>query len=740
MYKKLGRKKKGIVMYLKLKKSIEESMKKQIFLLAFALLAVGTILPTCATTSCSPCATTCSTPCATSCDNLCTPEHGHTYLQVTPHFQAASPELVSDFNSNVLYNLEREDKHGAFEVVVFGGKSTKASQAAAYFLPCGHSSLTFDGRVTLAGSNLKTFARVLAESDARLISGITITSIGGEIGLGATATAIAVAGTVNGLTFIETDSATYQFDSNKDTSKILPWNFGITFAALFEPRGSAVSGAAVGSALVTSPAFLSTICPTLTYSHVGAGLALRYHFSDDKNGWWGLISTAVQNVRSNFCLNEDVTTEATAITAANFPAVDVVLPTTTLSPYGVVVTAGSNGDNTTAANANAFVTLGSVVASATPTGSINAAYIGSGFPNAADAAAVANATRASSATPPANVTEAFANELWNYGKVCGCQKITRLADIELSLGYQWMCGDCASTNWYLGVVIPTGNKPCATYIAPAVVGNGQHAGIMTGSCTEVMLSEESDYSAWYRIDACARYLFRNTQKRSFDLCGNEWSRYMMVWENETAYSAAITAMNAAVGTIPAYRTYEYGINVFTTDFYIKPQFQGRLNQAVYFQGEHFRAELGWNIFARQTDCVQLACDWTALPAFADSSYLGGVALNNNRTIYNDSQTTAVNVISTANRINAAATAFVPLDGITPLAATAYDDFAITQDEIEYNSVATPGAIVNTPYLTLGYAFESDYKPQLSVGGSYEFTTRNSALNQWLVWGKFELAF
>ena len=489
----------------------------------------------------------------------------------------------------------------------------------------------------------------------------------------------------------------------------------------------------------------------MTYSHVGAGLALRYHFSDDKNGWFGLISTAVQNVRSNFCLNEDVTTEATAINTTNFPAIAANydnLPTSTVSPYGAAIAvagaAAVGGDLTTLLAgataglpaANPIVTLGTVIASVTPSSSVGIAYIGSGFPNATDAATASANTWATDATPPANVTEAFAQDAWNYGKVCGCQKITRLADIELSLGYQWMCGDCASTNWYLGVVIPTGNKPCATYIAPAVVGNGQHAGIMTGSCTEVMLSEESDYSAWYRIDACARYLFRNTQKRSFDLCGNEWSRYMMVWENEAAYAAAVTLANANLDPI---RSYEYGINVFTTDFYIKPQFQGRLNQAVYFQGEHFRAELGWNIFARQTDCVQLACDWTAAPAFADSSYVGGLSLNNNRTIYNDSQTTAINVISNINRDNNNASAFTTLEGIN-LAATAYDDFAISQDEIEYNSVATPGAIVNTPYLTLGYAFESDYKPQFSVGGSYEFTTSNRALNQWLVWGKFELAF
>lgn len=729
-------------MYLKLKKSIEETMKKQIFLLVVGLLFASPIIQASCSTTCS---TTC-TPCATvaTCNNLCTPEHGKTFLQVTPHFQAASPELASCFNSNVLHNLDRDDKHGAFEVTVFGGKSTKCSQAGAYYLPYGHSTLTFDGSVT--GDNLKVFARVAAES---VVQATGATTAGDQIGFDYELS--------TGANLMASDQATYKFDGNKDTSKILPWNFGITFAALFEPLGvtgitAGTSGVdnAAGSGLVTNPAFKSTISPTLKYSHVGAGLALRYHFSDDKNGFFGLISTAVQNVKSKFCLNETPVTAKTALNATNFPQKN---PDPLIADN--VDLMGIYGDqviiNVTTPNlivSNEFVSLPAQTANVqTPVGSIYETYLVASpavFPNDVDGTVL---------QAPANVTEAFAQSAWTYGKVNGCgQKITRLADIELRLGYQWMCGDCASTNWYLGVVIPTGNKGGATYIAPAVVGNGQHAGIMTGSCTEVMLSDETDYSAWYRLDVCARYLFRNTQKRSFDLLGNEWSRYMMVWANEAAYSAAVDAANtlvlvATAGTDlvmgAAQHGYTPGINVFTTDFYVKPQFQLRLNQAVYFQGEHFRAELGWNVFARQKDCIQLACDWTAKPAFADASYSGGIGLNNNRTIYNDSQTTVYNAVDSLLRVNAAGTSttgdLVTLAG-TVVAATDYDDFQITSDQIDYNSMATPGAIVNTPYLSLGYAWDSEHKPQFSIGGSYEFTTSNRALNQWLLWGKFELAF
>ena len=704
-------------------------MKKQIFLLALGLLFSSHVLPT-------TCSTSCATSCSSDCNSTCQVEHGKTRFDVTPHFQAASPELTSMYNSDALSNLNKDDKHGIVEFSVFGGKSTKCHDAAAVWLPYGHKTLTFDGSV-----KAHVFARVPAESVAQAIAGVVA---GDQIGFA----------TDNGNGIIA-DPASYKFDANKDTSKILPWNFGITFAALFEPLGvtAATAGTSTvdnlpGSGVITAPAFKSTICPTYTYSHIGAGVALRYHFSDDKAGWFGTLSTAVQHVRSNFKLNEAEVTKKTALNATNFPAVNPsATATTAANTMGIYGTSTLvNTITPLIPGWNTFVTDVDVASTTAGVGSINEAYLiqTTGFPTDATGAKV---------VAPNNVEEAFAQSAWNYGKV-GCeQKITRLADIELSLGYQWHCGDCAATNWYVGVVIPTGNKAKAEFIAPAVVGNGQHAGIMMGSQTDLMLSDGEDYATWYRCDINSRYLFRNTQKASFDLLGNEWSRYMMVWANKAAYTAAVAAANTITTGVSvgasglatqsrgaAQRAYTPGINVFTTDFYVKPQFQGRINQAVSFQGEKFRAELGWTAFARQKDCVELACEWNDAPAFADASYVGGVGLNNNRTIYNDAQTASANVVDNLMRTSTVAPAGLVTLTTNTLSDTNYADFAISSDEINYDSVATPGAITHTPYLSLGYAFESDWKPVVAIGASYEFTSSNRALNQWLVWGKFEIGF
>lgn len=699
-------------------------MKKQFFLLSVLLAAfnVSNVVADCAT----KCETSCSTDsCSTS---NCVPEHGHTFMSLAPEFGAASPERVSLFESSKLKNLKHNEKHGGLQVVLFGGKNTKGNSAAGYYLPYGHTKLTFDGSIK-AG----TFAAVRAESDVLLVGS---PGAADEIVVGNV-----TAAAKGGATSIQTDPATYQFDLNKDTSKILPWNFGITYAALFEPRAASANGALEGTGLISAPVFKSTINPCLRRWHIGAGLEFAYHFSDEVDGWYGKISTAVQHVRSRINLNEDPIEPKTKLDNS----LPVGNPSGTATPAGVTPTLGG---------ANGLVYLPTSVATVTPVGSIKEAYLGlandnvtlrsTGFPTdlAGDAAPSA----------PADVAEAFNQASWKYGKI-GCeQKITRLADIELSIGRLWTCGDCASTSWELGLVIPAGNKPCADYVAPAVVGNNKHAGIRMGSTTSIMLSENDNSSTWFRMDTDSRYLFRNTQKRSFDLKGKEWSRYMMVWGSKDEYASALTALVTPIAKdegLPQ-RGYTPGINVFTTDFYVKPQFQGRLNSAVVMCGERFKAELGWNVHARTKECVELACAWESKPAFADASHIGGVGLNNNRTIYNDSQTTVVNAVT--SRARAFTLDNTPLIVLpfpsrgtsgTPDTAKAlaqYDNFAITDADINYDSVSTPGSISHTPYLTLGYAFDYDWAPVVAVGASYEFTANNRSLNQWMVWGKFECAF
>lgn len=724
-------------------------MKKQIFLLS--LLIAGPNLSLADSSCCSSsCASSCSSSCgSSSCDDNCSLDHGMTYRRNENTFQNATPVFVNMFNTNVIRDLEQDDKHGGLEITVFGGKNTKHAESAAYYFPYGHQHYTFDGSVSPV-----TFAKDFSWNQVQVaaeINGVT----GGDFELNVnTEKSPAIVGTVTGAlatsVLIAADSNAYKFDTNKDTSKILPWNFGITYAALFEPLGAYDQGEHAGTGFISQPDFKSTIDPKYLFSNVGAGIALRYHFSDDKQGFWGRISTSVEHVKSKICLNEKVQTKKTDLTNENFPQQHLGSATADEladNPYGQTETQlEANSPKLPFLQYSGTGTIDTgFTAPEEPLGSINQAYLngttGTYFP-------VNEEVTNGSSNAPANVEEAFNQSAWKYGKIGCAQSTTRLADIELCLGYQWLCSDCASTDWYVGMVIPTGNKPCATYVAPAVVGNGQHFGLMTGGSFELMLSENENRCVWYRVDFNGRYLFQNTQKRSFDLQGNEWSRYMMVWENKDAYSAALDYVNANQYTQSniygnANRHYTPGINVFTEDMKVTPRLQSRVNQAVYFRSECFRGELGWNMYARSKECVKFACDWDKAPAFADSSYIAGIGLNNNRTIYNDSQTTCFNATANLVKSDNSGTVVINLAG-EDIASDAnkavYSQFAIDQDQVNLDSAATPSSVTYTPYASLGYAWSGDCKPAVSVGGEYAFSLGNRALNKWMVWGKFEFAF
>lgn len=691
-------------------------MKKQLFLLSLGLLFAGQFALADNKDCCDSSSSTSSSSCCKKVDvDTCKPcgfAHGKTFRSAANVFQTATPVVDGMFSSNVVRNLEAEDKHGGFEFVVFGGKNTKQSDSACYYFPYGHRQYNVSGEVT--PQNFTTaLATTTVSGDAG--SGLALTDQGdGSPFWGGTAASTA-----------EVDPMTLKFDCNKDTSIIRPWNFGITFAALFQPQGVQSSGDPLGAGLVTNPEFKSTLTPTHHYSHVGAGMKVRYHFSDDKQGFWGSLSTSVENVKSRICLNEDVQTAKTAIT--DYP------------DDGCDQTAGGGvaqgqpdqfGSLSAPPQAVSGTNATSTLAGA---GCVKTSWSNQGFPDG---------------DSPANMTQAFEQDAWNYGKI-GCeQSVTRLADIELNVGYQWLCSDCAATSAYVGLVIPTGNKPCAEYVAPAVVGNGQHAGIMAGSTLELLLSENESRSIWYRMDTNGRYLFRNTQKRSFDLKGKEWSRYMMVWENEDAY---VTAQNNIITTgtnenTANARTFTPGINVFTHDMKVKPRFQGRTNHAFYMVGECFRGEMGWNVLARTKECVEFACPWDSKPALASANYAVGGGLNSQRTIYNDSTTTEVSV-SPSNTIFSSLGAFPDSDGFAnsdqnynSTFSAAYAKHALTEDDVNLDSACTPCGIIHTPYLTLGWSWDSECKPVVSVGASYEFGASNTSVSQWMLWGKFEMSF
>jgi hypothetical protein len=322
---------------------------------------------------------------------------------------------------------------------------------------------------------------------------------------------------------------------------------------------------------------------------------------------------------------------------------------------------------------------------------------------------------------PANMIEAFkgtkagfiSTATLTHGKIDGSQKKTQLGDIELMLGYDWINDECHHLDAYVGVVIPTSNTPKGEYVFEAIAGNGNHVGFMWGTNygAEIWNDECGERSLAWEFAFNYRYLFSKTSTRSFDLKGRKWSRYMLVFKDEDARDAA-TAANNLVGNV------EPGINEqFTRKVNVTPRSQINFNSGLVYDSCNFRGELGYNVWARQTDKVCLK-----------DKFVEGVAVADiNGTIVIDPAQQDFNEINRLSNI---------ADNNNGANVDYSDATRIKRQDLDLNSAGSPCALTHTFYGYAGFHWDDMCYPTFAgVGASYEFSAINTAVERWMVWGK-----
>lgn len=315
----------------------------------------------------------------------------------------------------------------------------------------------------------------------------------------------------------------------------------------------------------------------------------------------------------------------------------------------------------------------------------------------------------------ASMRAAFNQAAWKYGKINDGDKMTktRLADIELKLGYTWLQSECCGIESWIGVLVPTGNRPTAEFMFEPIVGHNKHWGLLCGNSAYFRIWENDCWTVTAYADLSSKYLFSRTEKRSFDLKYRPWSRYLEIYANiEQAQQAlALGAVGAS-----AYLA-SPGINFFTQDFNVKPRFSHTMNLALAAQYNCWDLEAGYNLFTREAECISLK---DALPETAVvKASTGEGRTNRYRRI--DNELNAINdaVFSTAN----------------------YTAAIIKESDIDLTSAVHPGFISHTIYGALGYKFEDYCYPMfIGAGTSYECGGGNETLNRWTLWGKFGFSF
>jgi hypothetical protein len=338
-----------------------------------------------------------------------------------------------------------------------------------------------------------------------------------------------------------------------------------------------------------------------------------------------------------------------------------------------------------------------------------------------------------------NMTDALASTRLDFGRFTNCvMKKNGFADIEVRLGMESeICGTCATGGMYLGGVIPTGNRvgkvgspdcscanSCPTssalsseknrYLFSPVVGNNHHYGFMFGAYSALLVFHDScDNPVSFHTDLNCRYLFENTQRRSFDVKGKPWSRYIPVWATGAISDAQTTPVISDLKPL---------INYSTLCAKVTPGWSMDWNSALRYKRSCFAIELGSNVFVREGERVCISESLRPNLGFADVYNWAGRGV------------TFTTSLETINNDNFGAAVDFNMNGNA-------EYVSITTSQLDSESAASPAVFNATLYGAASGEWNNCRLPLFaSVGGGYTFTADNASVEGWTIWCKIGCSF
>lgn len=330
-----------------------------------------------------------------------------------------------------------------------------------------------------------------------------------------------------------------------------------------------------------------------------------------------------------------------------------------------------------------------------------------------------------------NMIEAFNQAAFTCGRINSCCKMekTRLADVEIDLGIETVNCETCFLESFVGLVIPTGNHHDPKYVFSPVVGNFRHFGFIWGSSAAMQLwhHETCDRTLWGYLDVNSQYLLKHCEKRLLDVKGKTWSRYMQVYVDEAQAQQAADACNeesASFNQATCLVLHTPGVQIFCQNVEVHPRFSFTINTALGYRVNNWELEGGYNYFSRKAECLKLKKgSFNETSAF--KSLLGQGRTNDVQTIcrvFGNVNDTAISCPSNLN-------------------ACGYAQNIITAADLDLQSAAAPSMFMHTLYGALSYhCDEREYPVFAGIGGSYEFSSDNTGMERWMLWGKAGISF
>lgn len=288
----------------------------------------------------------------------------------------------------------------------------------------------------------------------------------------------------------------------------------------------------------------------------------------------------------------------------------------------------------------------------------------------------------------ANATEALDHPILHYAKLKnGTQKLAGLADIKLTIEGLLKINSRVDINISAYGVIPTGYKPKMEYLFEPIIGNGKHFGLGTNANVEVKIWKHKNKFFKLTGGVDYQYLFKNTNKRTFDLSKNgSWSRYV-----DARSDGATGLVNIAnITTLNVDVTPRSNINSFLT---------------LLYKNKSFNFQLGYNLWWRDSEKLKLK------DSFEEIYSISGLDLNGG--FFTEGYYPKATIKDHASNH--------PTDPFS----------ALTVNDLNLSSGKVTSALSNKFYFNIGFDGKaSTGKYLVNTGASYEIANKNSTLSVW----------
>jgi hypothetical protein len=368
-----------------------------------------------------------------------------------------------------------------------------------------------------------------------------------------------------------------------------------------------------------------------------------------------------------------------------------------------------------------------------------------------------------------------------FGKICGLQKKTGLADIYVGLGYTFTSKEHYHVGCDIHTVIPTGTHSTACTLFEPQFGNGGHwaLGASLTAHYDLWSSDDNQKGLSIYCNAQVQHLFRSNQVRSYDFKNGPGSRYMLLESLAPAWGGIFIFPDTGAALTEQYNgRLSYAINETTFNSVIKIDVQADITFKLSAYWHNWQADLGYNFWVRTQE--KLVCrerlpsgqfaikgdaqlygfngpspsaKYSGAPINATQSQAtlhAGQGVGNANLIFDNANAdnaslVVVNPPPFTQPLFQATTGDITNTGLTPADITTINGsqqaILLTDCDINNCSGLSPRGLSNKLFGHIDYTWyeRSRAVPYLGIGGEAEFAGKTNclttAVSQWGVWIK-----